>query len=141
CGHHGPLVAERASLRAADVHHRLDRDAEALADRRIGLSPRRPIVRHLRLFVHGPPDPMADVVVDDAEALPADVLLDGGADVANPRADPRAGDADPDSLLGGLDEPRGVARDSPDRDGGSREGLPAARPTPCTDFTRPRPAS
>src|SRR5207302_11143567 len=106
CGHHGPLVAKRASFRAADIDHRFDRDAEALADRGIGLALRRPVVRHLRLLVHRPSDPMPDVVVDDAESLAADVLLHGGADVADPAADLRSRAADPVRLLRDLEAAR-----------------------------------
>src|SRR5207253_11334102 len=57
--------------------------------------------------------------------LPPAVRPAAGADVADPRAGPCAGDADPKSLLGDLDEARRIARNPPDRDGDRRVGVPA----------------
>src|SRR5204863_10210311 len=102
---------------APDVDHRLDRDAEALADRRVGLAFRRTVVRDLRVLVHGAADPVPDVVVNDAEPLAPDEFLDGRADIADAPAHLHGRDADPERLLSDLDEARGIRRDLPDRDG------------------------
>ena len=98
CGHHGPLVAKRPSFRAADIDHRFDRDAEALLYLESPLG--RPVVGYLRLLVHGPADPVTDVIADDAQALGLDEALDRGSDVAEPLPDDRRGDRAPEGLLG-----------------------------------------
>src|SRR5439155_221160 len=103
---------------------RLDRYAEALADRWVGVSARRLVVRHLRLLVHRPTDSVTDVVLDDAEALRAYVLLDRGADVADPTAHLGVGDTDAEGFFGDPHEALRLGRDLPDRERDRRVGVP-----------------
>ena len=96
-------------LPAAEVDHRLDGErhprAEPLA--RAALA----VVLHLRRVVELAPDAVADEVAHDAAALALDVLLDGRADVAEPRALAHLGDARR-RASGARPRPRGAPRRS-----------------------------
>ena len=97
-GDDGPLVGQGLRLGSTDIDHRFDRDAEALLYLESPLG--RPVVGYLRLLVHGPADPVTDVIADDAQALGLDEALDRGSDVAEPLPDDRRGDRAPEGLLG-----------------------------------------
>ena len=71
---------------AADVDHRLDRDDEALLEL-VAAGSGRPVVRDLRLLVHGGADAVADVLPHDREAARLRDPLHRGADVAEAVAD------------------------------------------------------
>src|SRR5687768_8291948 len=122
-GDDGPLVGKRARFRPAGIDHRFDRDAEPLLYLQSPLG--RAVVRDLRLLVHRPPDPVADVIADDAQALALDEALDRRSDVAQALADDRRRDGPAQRLLRDRDELRRLCGDLTDRDSHRRIGVPA----------------
>src|SRR5687768_9037414 len=122
-GDDGPLVRQGPRFGPADIDHRFDRDAEAFLYLQPPLG--RAIVRDLRLLVHRPADPVADVIADDAETLALDEALDRRSDVSQALPDDRRIDRSPERVLGDRYELRRLRGDLPDRDRDRRIGVPA----------------
>src|SRR5690606_17877912 len=78
----GPAVGVHGDLLRAAGDHRLDAERHPGAELLAG--PPAAEVRHLRVFVHAPPDPVADEVAHDAVATRLAVRLHRVADVADP---------------------------------------------------------
>jgi len=70
-GHDRPAIGERLDVVGAEVDHRLDRQSHAWPDPLARAAASE--VRDLRLLVHGPADPVADQVANDAESARLDV--------------------------------------------------------------------
>jgi len=90
-GDHRPAVSQQGDVLAPGVDHRFDRQHHA------GLE-QRPLagdaeVWHLGILVHVPPDAVPDEAFDNGKSGALHVLLDGGADVANPVSDLRLADS------------------------------------------------
>ena len=79
-GDDGPAVVEGLGLGAAGVDHGLD--GEDVADLEPHPLAGRPVVRDLRVLVHGGADPVTDVLADHGEPGRLRLALDRGADVA-----------------------------------------------------------
>ena len=88
----------------ARVHHRLNRNRHArLQLRRVLLALVK--IRHLRLFVHRPPDPVADKFAHHAETVLLNVLLNRDRNIQNPVARLRLRDAQIKRLLRHVQQP------------------------------------
>ena len=85
----------------------------------------RPVVRNLRLLVHGAPDSVADVVPDDAVAVALGQLLDRRPDIADPVAEDRLRDANTQGFLRDADELCRLVGDPADGDGDRGVGVPS----------------
>ena len=94
-------------LRRAESDHRLDCEHHPRGELRAAA--RLAGVRDLRVLVHAAPHPVPDEAPDDAEAARLDDLLHRVADVAEPVARLRLGDAEHHRLIGHLDQPFGFA--------------------------------
>ena len=92
-----------ADVVAAEVEHRLDREAHPRLDAHPGPGP--PVVGDLRILVHGGADAVADEVPHDAVAVLVGDRLDRGADVAEPVAGDRGRDPRLHPPPRGVDQP------------------------------------
>src|SRR5215213_5383608 len=78
-GHHRPTVRQNLCEMGALVDHRLDGKNVTHLDLRPETGPA--IIRNLRVFVHPPANPMADVIAHDRITIGLCVLLYGPTDV------------------------------------------------------------
>src|SRR3989442_7607816 len=85
-GYDRPLVLERPRRRATDVDHRLDRDAEPLADRRGGAGAGRAGDGPPPDFLHRPAAPLAHARLQDAVGPAAPEALARSAGLPRPCA-------------------------------------------------------
>ncbi len=84
-------------------------------------------------LVHRPPDPMADVLAYHAVAVGPSGLLHGVADVTEPVAGDRLGDAVPQGLLGDLEQGGHLGWDGADGHGECGVGVPPLVDGPGVD--------
>src|SRR5947209_20229784 len=84
-GYSGPLVAQDARLRFAEIHHGLNREHHAFAQFRAMSTGAE--VRNLRLFVQFRPDSVPYKIANHAESGSFHVLLHCGSNIAHQIAD------------------------------------------------------
>src|SRR6185312_6726075 len=105
--------------------HRFDRDGHALAQ----AQPRAalPEVRDVRGLMHRPTDAVTAQLAHDAAPLAPGQLLDGGADVTQPRARADLRDAGVAAAARRLDDVASLGARRPDEEGRRRVAVIAAQ--------------
>src|SRR5688572_10660135 len=101
-GDDGPAVGQLADAGLAGVDHRLDREGHARLERHAGAG--APVVQDLRLLVELAADAVAAEFAHHRIAVLLGVRLDGGAQVAQPRARAHLADAEPHAFVRHLDQ-------------------------------------
>lgn len=127
-GFDGPVVFASADSFGTLVDHGFDGDDEAFIEPEIVLHPvAGDVVRHLRLFVHGTADAVADELLDDAVALGMDELLHPQGDLRPFALPAHFGDRELEGVFGDVPEALDFGRHLADADGDGGIAAPAVQ--------------